>query len=116
LRQTFINDHDRFFDPRIVDPEQGSAHPKVPARPCLLVVGREQDPESSSLLHGDLKMPDIGNGKNRLFDLVLEALNEAKGTRSKLTVKLLEMVLLNEMEQTGTGTVVPMTSWQVEVG
>jgi hypothetical protein len=63
-------------------------------------------------MRGDVIMPDVGNGKNRLFDLVLEALNEAKGTRSKLTVKLLEMVLLNEMEQTGTA--IPVSTRHAE--
>jgi hypothetical protein len=104
-------DRNRFFDLRVADGEQGSAHPKVSARPCLVVVG--QDPVSNSFCHGDVIMPEIANRNNRLFDLVLEALNEAKGTRSKLTIKLLEMVLLNEMEQTSTA--MPAGSRHAEV-
>jgi hypothetical protein len=44
-------------------------------------------------------MTGNGDRKNRLLDLVLEALNEAKGTKSEFSKKLLEMVLLNEMDR-----------------
>jgi hypothetical protein len=37
--------------------------------------------------------------KNRLINLVIKALKEAKDTKSELTVTLLEMVLLNEMDE-----------------
>jgi hypothetical protein len=37
--------------------------------------------------------------KNRLIDLVLKALKEAKGTKSMLTITLLEMALLNEVDE-----------------
>jgi hypothetical protein len=44
-------------------------------------------------------MTGSGDRKNRMLDLVLEALNEAKSTKSEFSKKLLEMVLLNEMDQ-----------------
>jgi hypothetical protein len=44
-------------------------------------------------------MTGNGDRKNRMLDLVLEALNEAKSTKSEFSRKLLEMVLLNEMDQ-----------------
>lgn len=44
-------------------------------------------------------MPNDNSRKNRLIDLVIKALKEAKDTKSELTVTLLEMVLLNEMDE-----------------
>jgi hypothetical protein len=44
-------------------------------------------------------MPTDSSRKNRLLDLVIKALKEAKDTKSELTVTLLEMVLLNEMDE-----------------
>jgi hypothetical protein len=44
-------------------------------------------------------MPNDSSRKNRLIDLVIKALKEAKDTKSELTVTLLEMVLLNEMDE-----------------
>ena len=44
-------------------------------------------------------MPSDSSRKNRLIDLVIKALKEAKDTKSELTVTLLEMVLLNEMDE-----------------
>jgi hypothetical protein len=44
-------------------------------------------------------MPSDSSRKNRLIDLVIKALKEAKDTKSELTVTLLEMVLLNEIDE-----------------
>jgi hypothetical protein len=44
-------------------------------------------------------MPTDSSRKNRLLDLVIKALKEAKDTKSELSVTLLEMVLLNEMDE-----------------
>jgi hypothetical protein len=44
-------------------------------------------------------MPTDSSRRNRLLDLVIKALKEAKDTKSELTVTLLEMVLLNEMDE-----------------
>jgi hypothetical protein len=44
-------------------------------------------------------MPTDSSRKNRLLDLVIKALKEAKDTKSELTVTLLEMVLLNEIDE-----------------
>jgi hypothetical protein len=44
-------------------------------------------------------MPTDSSRKNRLINLVIKALKEAKDTKSELTVTLLEMVLLNEMDE-----------------
>jgi hypothetical protein len=43
-------------------------------------------------------MPNDSSRK-RLIDLVIKALKEAKDARSEMTVTLLEMVLLNEMDE-----------------
>jgi hypothetical protein len=47
----------------------------------------------------DVFMSTDSSRKNRLLDLVIKALKEAKDTKSELTVRLLEMVLLNEMDE-----------------
>lgn len=39
-----------------------------------------------------------------MIDLVLKALKEAKGTKSELSAKLLEMVLLNEIDEATSST------------
>jgi hypothetical protein len=44
-------------------------------------------------------MPSDGHRKKRLIDLVLAALEEASASRSELTVTLLKMVLLNEIDE-----------------
>jgi hypothetical protein len=44
-------------------------------------------------------MPTDSSRRNRLLDLVIKALKEAKDTKSELTVTLLQMVLLNEMDE-----------------
>jgi hypothetical protein len=64
--------------------------------------GRDRDEATRHLyfvLLRDVLMPTDSSRKNRLLDLVIKALKEAKETKSELTVTLLEMVLLNEMDE-----------------
>jgi hypothetical protein len=55
-----------------------------------------------SVFSWDTFMPSADGRTTRLLDLVLSALQEAKATQSKLTITLLEMAYLNEVDQTGS--------------